>query len=137
MERLIEHLRVRGGLLEADPLQLIDNRVIAETGVLPNVARWMKEDSAIETRLRDLVEKFRSARDLKTWIELDIQFHHSLLDASGLQPLVAFGDLLHNFFHRFRESINRSGWKADIESRQPIVNESANGRVLTALAELR
>ena len=137
MERLTEHLSFHAGLLEADPQQLIDSRVILETGVLPHVARRMAEDPAIEARLRELVEKFRLARDLKTWIELDIQFHRSLLEASGLQPLVAFGDLLHIFFQRFRESVNRAGWKAGVESHQLIVDELAKGRVSAASAELR
>jgi GntR family transcriptional repressor for pyruvate dehydrogenase complex len=137
MERLTEHLSFHAGLLEADPQQLIDSRVILETGVLPHVARRMAEDPAIETRLRELVEKFRSARDLKTWVELDIQFHHSLLDASGLQPLVAFGDLLHIFFQRFRESVNKAGWKAGVESHQRLVDELATGRVAAATIELR
>jgi GntR family transcriptional repressor for pyruvate dehydrogenase complex len=137
MERLTEHLSFHAGLLEADPQQLIDSRVILETGVLPHVARRMAEDPAIETRLRELVEKFRSARDLKTWIELDIQFHRSLLEASGLQPLVAFGDLLHIFFQRFRESVNKAGWKAGVESHQRLLDALATGRVAAATIELR
>ena len=137
MERLTEHLSFHAGLLEADPQQLIDSRVILETGVLPHVARRMKEDPSIEARLRELVEKFRSARDLKTWIELDVQFHRSLLDASGLQPLVAFGDLLHIFFQRFRESVNKARWKAGVESHERIVDELAKGHVEAATAELR
>jgi GntR family transcriptional regulator, transcriptional repressor for pyruvate dehydrogenase complex len=137
MERLTAHLSFHAGLLEADPQQLIDSRVILETGVLPHVARRMKDDPAIEVRLRELVEQFRSARDLKSWIELDIRFHRSLLDASGLQPLVAFGDLLHVFFQRFRESVNKAGWKVGIESHQRIVDELAKGHVDSATAELR
>ena len=137
MERLTEHLSFHAGLLEADTQQLIDSRVILETGVLPHVARRMKADSTIEARLRDLVEKFRSARDLKSWIELDILFHRSLLDASGLQPLVAFGDLLHIFFQRFRESVKKAGWKAGVESHKRIVDELAKGHVEAATAELR
>lgn len=137
MERLTEHLSFHAGLLEADPQQLIDSRVILETGVLPHIARRMKEDPSIEARLRELVEKFRSARDLKTWIELDVQFHRSLLDASGLQPLVAFGDLLHIFFQRFRESVKKAGWKAGVESHERIVDELAKGHVEAATAELR
>ena len=137
MERLTEHLSFHAGLLEADPQQLIDSRVILETGVLPHVARRMKVDPSIETRLQELVDQFRSARDLKTWIELDIRFHRSLLDASGLQPLVAFGDLLHIFFQRFRESVKKAEWKAGVESHQSIVDELAKGRVAAASAELR
>lgn len=137
MERLTEHLSFHAGLLEADPQQLIDSRVILETGVLPHIARRMKEDPSIESRLRELVEQFRSARDLKSWIELDVRFHRSLLDASGLQPLVAFGDLLHIFFQRFRESVKKAGWEAGIESHERIVDELAKGHVEAATAELR
>ena len=137
MERLTEHLSFHAGLLEADPQQLIDSRVILETGVLPHVARRMKDDPAIEVRLRELVEQFRSARDLKSWIELDIRFHRSLLDASGLQPLDAFGDLLHVFFQRFRESVKKAEWQMGVESHQRIVDELAKGHVEVATAELR
>jgi len=97
----------------------------------------MAADPAIEPRLRQLVDQFRAARDLKTWIALDIQFHRSLLEASGLQPLVAFGDLLHVFFQRFRESVKRAEWKQGIESHQQIVDHLAAHRVDAAVAELR
>ena len=105
MGRVTEHLGFHAGLLDVDPLQLIDSRVIVETGVLPHVARKMASDESIERRLRELAERFHAARNLKTWIELDIQFHRTLLEASGLAPLVAFGDLLHVFFQRVRESV--------------------------------
>jgi DNA-binding FadR family transcriptional regulator len=137
MGRVTEHLGFHTALLDVDPQQLIDSRVILETGVLPHVARRMAADPAIEKLLRDLVAKFRSARDLKTFITLDIQFHRSLLEASGLQPLVAFGDLLHVFFKRFRESVKKAGWKQGVESHQRLVDELAKGNVTTATAELR
>jgi GntR family transcriptional repressor for pyruvate dehydrogenase complex len=137
MDRVTEHLGFHAGLLDADPQQLIDSRVVLETGVLPHVARRMAIDESIETHLRDLVDQFRSARDLKTWIALDIQFHRSLVAASGLQPLVAFGELLHVFFQRFRESVKKAEWKVGIESHQRIVDHLAEGRVEAAAAELR
>lgn len=137
MERLTEHLSFHAGLLEADPQQLIDSRVILETGVLPHVARRMQDDPAIAARLRELVEQFRSASDLKTWIELDILFHRSLLNASGLQPLVAFGDLLRVFFQRFRESVKKAEWQTGVESHQLIVDKLEKGDVAAATAELR
>jgi GntR family transcriptional regulator, transcriptional repressor for pyruvate dehydrogenase complex len=107
MQRVTKHLGFHAGLLDADPRQLIDSRVIIETGVWPHVVRRMANDPSIETHLRDLVEQFRTARDLKACIALDIPFHHSLVEASGLQPLVAFGDLLDAFFQRFREAIRK------------------------------
>lgn len=137
MERVTEHLGFHSGLLDVDPQQLIDSRVILETGVLPHVARNMETNPAIEPKLRELVEKSRAARDLKTWIELDIQFHRTLLEASGLQPLVAFGDLLHVFFQRFRESVKKAQWPVGIASHQRLVDLLASNRVSEAATELR
>jgi GntR family transcriptional repressor for pyruvate dehydrogenase complex len=137
MERVTEHLGFHAGLLDVDPRQLIDSRVILETGVLPHVVRRMRDDPTIEVRLREIVRQFESARDLKTFIALDIQFHRSLLEASGLQPLVAFGDLLHVFFQRFRESVKQAGWKRGGESHRRLVDFLANGKLDEATAELR
>lgn len=137
MERVTEHLGFHSGLIDVDPQQLIDSRVIVETGSLPHVARRMADDPTIETRLREIVQQFESARDLKTFIALDIQFHRSLLEASGLQPLVAFGDLLHVFFQRFRESVKQAAWKAGVESHRRLVDFLAKGRIDDATAELR
>lgn len=137
MSRVMGHLGFHSGLLDADPQQLIDSRIVIELGVLPHVARRMAHDPSIETHLRTLVDQFRLARDLKTWIALDIDFHHSLLAASGLQPLVAFGDLLHGFFQQFRESVKKAEWKRGIESHQLIVNHLVAGRVDAACVELR
>lgn len=137
MERVTEHLGFHSGLLDVDPQQLIDSRVILETGVLSHVVRRMQKDPAIEVRLREIVQQFESARDLKTFIALDIQFHRSLLEASGLQPLVAFGDLLHVFFQRFRESVKQAGWKRGVESHRRLVDFLANGKLDDATAELR
>jgi GntR family transcriptional regulator, transcriptional repressor for pyruvate dehydrogenase complex len=39
MGRVTKHLGFHAGLLDVDPHQLIDSRVILETGVLPHVAR--------------------------------------------------------------------------------------------------
>ena len=137
MERVTEHLGFHAGLLDVDPQQLIDSRVILETGVLPHVVRRMQDDPAIEAGLREIVRQFESARDLKIFIALDIQFHRLLLEASGLQPLVAFGDLLHVFFQRFRESVKQAGWKKGVESHRRLVDFLSNGRLDAATAELR
>jgi DNA-binding FadR family transcriptional regulator len=137
LDRVADHLGFHPALYRSDPRQLIDSRVIVETGVLPHVMRRMAEDPSIRGRLQSLIDRFRSARDLKTWIELDIEFHRTLLDASGLQPLVAFGDLLRVFFRRFRESVKKAEWKIGIESHQRIVDALAEGRLSAATDELR
>ncbi|MFO0014740.1 MAG: FadR/GntR family transcriptional regulator [Planctomycetota bacterium] len=137
MDRMVEHLGFHTGLMDADPEQLIATRVIIETGVLPYVAQRMKSDPTIEVGLRERIDRFRATRELQTWIALDIEFHRSLLEASGLQPIVAFGDLLHVFFRRFRDSVKQGGWKQGIESHARLVDYLAAGNVAKATTELR
>ncbi len=135
--RMTEHLGFHPALQRVDPLQLIETRVIIEVGALPHVARRMASDDSIAPRLQALVNRFRLARDLATWIDLDIEFHRTLLESSGLSPLVAFGDLLHVFFQRFRDSVKRAEWKAGIASHQRIVDALRNAELYVACAELR
>ena len=105
--------------------------------MLPHVAKRMAEDDSIYDQLQSLVDQFRSARDLRTWIRLDIEFHRSLLEASGLDPLVAFGDLLHVFFQRFRESVKKAEWKEGIKSHQRLIDSLRKGHLKVATNELR
>lgn len=137
MGRLTRHLGFHSGLIDADPQQLIDSRVVIETGVLPHVARRMTEDSAIETRLRSLAEKFGTARSLKDFLASDIQFHRALMDSSGLQPLVAFGDLLEIFFQRFRAAIGKVDRSVGVANHLRLVDLLAAGNAEAAAAELR
>ncbi len=137
LQRMTEHLSFHPALHRADPLQLIDTRVIIETGVLPHVARRMAEDRSTYDRLRSVADRFRSARKLQTWIDLDIEFHRTLLESSGLAPLVAFGDLLHVFFQRFRESVKKAQWQAGAESHLRIIDALRDGDIAAAADELR
>jgi DNA-binding FadR family transcriptional regulator len=135
--RVTAHLGFYPALHCVDPLQLIDSRIVVETGVLFYVANRMAADTSIYTSFQVIVDRFRSTRDLQTWIDLDIQFHRALLEASGLSPLVAFGDLLRVFFQRFRDSVNRAGWKQGIEGHQRIIDLLRDQDVAGAAAELR
>jgi len=137
MERMTGHLGFHSGLLDADPQQLIDSRVIIETGVLPHVVRRMADDPTIQIRLQGLVDQFRSAQDLQDCIAIDIQFHRTLIEASGLQPLVAFNDLLVVFFQRFRQAIGKVDLSVGIEHHQRLVDQLAAGQLATATEELR
>jgi GntR family transcriptional repressor for pyruvate dehydrogenase complex len=137
MGRVTQHLGFHPSLLRADAQQLIDSRVVIETGVLPHVARRMADDPSIELRLREVADQFSSARDLKTLIDHDIEFHRSLLEASGLEPLVAFGDLLQVFFRRFRDSVKKAERQQGVEGHQRILDLLAAGKVDAAAKELR
>jgi DNA-binding FadR family transcriptional regulator len=137
LARMADHLGFHPALQQADLQQLIDSRVIVETGVLARVAERMGQDRSIAAALQAIVEEFRSARTIQTWIDLDIRFHRTLLESSGLAPIVAFGDLLQVFFQRFRDSVKKAEWKTSIQSHQFIVERLKAGDVGAAATELR
>jgi len=83
------------------------------------------------------VAQFRKEKTVAGWIELDVAFHRSLLEASGLAPLVAFNDLLQVFFLRFRESVKCVEWQEVIESHQRIIDALADGTLDEACTVLR
>ena len=56
MERLNEHLGFHGGLLDVDPQQMIDSRVIVDTRVLSHVTRKIAKYPAIGTELYALAD---------------------------------------------------------------------------------
>ncbi|MBI4601773.1 MAG: FadR family transcriptional regulator [Planctomycetes bacterium] len=135
--RVTEYLGLHPAVSDASSEQLIDTRVVIETGVLPHVARRMAEDPSIHEGLRALNERLRGTRDLVAWIELDIAFHRRLVESSGLAPLAAFNDILQAFFQRFRESVKKAEWRAGIESHGRIIVLLRDGKVSAASAELR
>jgi GntR family transcriptional repressor for pyruvate dehydrogenase complex len=137
MERATNHLGFHPALHTADPWQLIDSRVIIETGVLPHVARRMADDGSLHGSLQVIVDRLGSARKLEDWIDLDIEFHRVLIETSGLRPLVAFGDLLQVFFRRFRNSVKKAEWKSGIKSHQQIIDDLRDQNVAQATAELK
>jgi DNA-binding FadR family transcriptional regulator len=137
MGRVTEYLGFHLTLADYSPRQLIDTRIVVEIGVLSHLASRMADDRTIGERLSALNEKFRQTRDLSRWIELDIAFHRQLLESSGLEPLVAFHDLLQIFFHRFRESVKKAEWKEGIEGHQRIIDALGRQDVTRASAELR
>ncbi len=137
MERVTEYLGFHPAMHDVSPEELIDTRVLIEAGVLPHVARRMKEDAQLYDNLNAINAELRQARSLVRWVELDIAFHRELICASGLSPLMAFTDVLSVFFKRFRESVKKAEWSVGIESHQRIIDALKIGRVREADQELR
>jgi DNA-binding GntR family transcriptional regulator len=97
----------------------------------------MQGDPAIYERLNAINRDLRQANTLQRWMELDILFHRSLIEASGLSPLMAFSDILAVFFRRFRESVKKGEWSKGIASHQFIIDALRAGNVAEAEARLR
>jgi len=134
MDRVTEYLGFHPAMQDVSPAVLIDTRVVLEAGVLGHVARRMAEDPSIYDALDAVNRRLGRAEGLQAGIELDRAFHHELIAASGLTPLMAFGDLLAVFFRRF-------GGHLDVESavrgHQIIIDALKAGDVEEADREVR
>lgn len=137
MERVSEFLGFHIAMNQYPVDQLIDTRIVIETGAFRHTARRMKADPAIYDSLQKIVKRFRGTSELQEWIDLDIEFHRTLLDASGLAPLVAFNDLLQIFFQTFRESVKKAEWKEGTVSHQRIIDLLQQQKPTQAADEMR
>ena len=137
MNRVTEFLGFHPVLQDVPAEELIDSRVVLETGILKHVARRMRETPELYRTLLDINNELRHARTIQRFIELDISFHKELIGASGLSPLMAFSDLLAVFFQRFRESVKKAEWQAGIQNHQQIIDALRKGDVPLAERLLR
>lgn len=137
MDRVTEFLGFHPILQEVTAEELIDTRVVLETGILKHVSRRMAELPELYWRLQEINNELRQARTIQRFIELDIAFHKALIGASGLSPLMAFSDLLAVFFQRFRESVKKAEWQGGIENHQQIIDALKRGDVPFAERLLR
>jgi len=134
MDRVTEYLGFHPALQEVSPHVLIDTRVVLEAGVLGHVARRMEQDPSLHEALNDVNRRLGRARGLRAAIELDRAFHHELIAASGLTPLMAFGDLLAVFFRRFGEHLDVD---SAVRGHQIIIDALKAGDVEEADREVR
>jgi DNA-binding FadR family transcriptional regulator len=137
LQRVTSHLRFHSALQDGAAIELIDTRIVIETGALPYVARRMAADPCVYERLREQAERFRGTRDLQEWVELDIGFHRLLLESSGLAPLAAFHELLQVFFEEFRASVQRARWHDAIACHIRVIDALRDQDVERAIEQLR
>ena len=122
MKRVTHYLGFHFAISDFPLSQLLDAGNVIETGALPHVMRRMAEDPTIYTRLCQRAEEARRLGNLDQRITLDVAFHHDLLDASGVTPLLAFHDLLTIFFDRFRRSLAKGNWEKGMQQHQEILD---------------
>ncbi|QEH34429.1 Pyruvate dehydrogenase complex repressor [Aquisphaera giovannonii] len=134
MDRVTEYLGFHPALQELSPRVLIDTRIVVEAGVLPHVARRMAADPALHERLDAINARLGRSRGLAEGIELDREFHHQLIAASGLTPFQAFGDLLATFFRRYGRHLDAS---AAVRGHRVIIDALKAGDVAAADREIR
>ncbi len=103
--RVTQYLGFHLALGDYPLVQLIEARVVVETGALPYTMRRIKSDRELYASLLERARLTEATVDPDLFIERDVAFHRALLAASGIEALVVFNDLLEIFFVRFRESV--------------------------------
>ena len=105
MERVSDILGFHWALSNQSAEELIKSRMVIELGALQFTMEAMRKSREIYDRLRTLADHILEDTQPMTFIDNDIAFHRELVNASGIEPIVAFTDVLHAFFHRFRTGI--------------------------------
>jgi DNA-binding FadR family transcriptional regulator len=132
MRRLTTYLGFHLAIGDFPGAQLLDARIVLETGALPHVQQRMADDPTLYDQFSQKADQVRRARTLDERIAADVAFHRALLDASGIGPLLAFHDLLAIFFDRFRRSLARGDWENGIKQHQAILDALHDGELPSA-----
>jgi GntR family transcriptional repressor for pyruvate dehydrogenase complex len=133
MRRVTQYLTFHFALTDYPPAELMQTRVVIESGALTYIARAMADDAAVFERLASLVEASRQGDELRWRIKSDVAFHRALLEASGIGPLLVFDDLLQIFFDRFfpRSELlpTDTPWIRVVEEHQQLIRHLRDGEL--------
>ncbi len=125
MGRLSSYLAFHFSISSYPLENLLNTRLVIETGALSFTIKRIQEDPSLARRLGDLIEAMdRDIEDLQAFIKHDAAFHRLLVGASGIEPLVDFADILALFFRRF-------WYRIELASRER--GNQAHRRLLDAL----
>jgi DNA-binding FadR family transcriptional regulator len=132
MKRLSSYLGFHFAISDFPRSELLDARLVIETGSLPRVMERMVEEPGLYVRLAEAADAVQAAPNLDERIRADAAFHRDLLEASGVGPLLAFNDLLTIFFDRFRRSIESGDWETGLRQHREILDALRAGDVKLA-----
>lgn len=140
MERVSQYLGFHFAISSYPEDQLIDTRAAIELGGLARTAANMQQDADIYKRLKERNDHLRAIHetaDQEVWIASDVEFHRELLRASGLEPLLAFHELLLVFFQRFRRGMKLEYRASSIGQHQEVIDALKAGDVELARKHLQ
>lgn len=90
MERVTEYLGFHFALNNYPRQQLLKARIVIETGALAETLERIAGNPAVYERPAEINEELRRATNPDDFIAGDLAFHRELLQASGIEPLVAY-----------------------------------------------
>ena len=128
MKRISKYLGFHFAVSDYPMEELIDTRIVIETGGLGHLAQRMAADANVYENLNEINDRLRHTKRMRNWIQHDISFHHSLVASTGLNALAAFNDLVQVFFQRFREDFPQSFWEKGVQDHQQIIDALRDGK---------
>jgi len=111
--------------------KLLQARAAIEVGALRQVVLNMGQNPDIYKSLQAVIDKFDTINGGDELIEVDNEFHRTLLEASEIEPLVVFTDLLEIFFKRFRQEVmnGSENWEKGKRDHRMLVENLKEGRL--------
>ncbi len=129
MARVTEYLGFHFALTSYPKAELLQTRQVIESGALSYIADRMAQDGAVFDRLQATIDAAREGGDARQRTASDIAFHHSLLEASGIGPLLVFDDLLQIFFNRFVGDPTGRQWDLATEHHERLIRYLRDGQL--------
>lgn len=136
MHRVAEFLGFHFALSNYPREQLLKARIVIETGALPEAMERIAARPELYAELVSINDGLKSVQDPEEFVRRDLAFHRALLEASGIEPLVAFSSVLEIFFKRFKDQISvQRNWPTGIAAHREII-EALKNRDLKKASDL-
>lgn len=141
MERITQFLGFHFAINDYPLDQLKEARIAVEHGGFRRTIQRMQEDPEIYRCLDGNCLNAKQAAEegrFGEFVELDREFHRELLFASGLEPLIAFHDLIQVFFQHYmidHPDAQRAigmGWRDILCEHQAIIDHLRDGNIRAA-----
>jgi DNA-binding FadR family transcriptional regulator len=129
VRRLTEYLGFHLALGDFPKRELLQTRLVIETGSLPYVAQAMAADPEVFVQLQSLIAAGQDGATDAQRIDSDMAFHRLLLEVSGIGPLLAFDSLLQIFFKRFGSGSVLEHWELTSDRHTRLIHLLRDGHV--------
>jgi GntR family transcriptional repressor for pyruvate dehydrogenase complex len=137
IDRAMEYMSFHFALNNYPKEQILRTRFGIEIGALAESMRNISKDPALFEEIDRINEELKSAKTVEEFIRGDLSFHKALLEASKIEPLIAFNEILQIFFKRFREEVSHGQWQEGIKQHSQIVRALKEKDLETAEKLLR
>jgi DNA-binding FadR family transcriptional regulator len=108
MGKAMEYLSFHFALNNYPKDQILQTRFGLEIGALAESMKHISKDPALFKKLDQISEELAESETVEEFIRHDVAFHKALLEASKIEPLIAFNEILQIFFKRFRDDISKA-----------------------------